>query len=94
MIRPTQVQLHHTSHIAYMRKQLNLKLKDARTSRCFQNPRHRHCPVLWDTIEELSARIHNSQKIINSKSNTNNYEKTELDSFCSDFPWDDQCSTE
>jgi hypothetical protein len=78
----------HTTTLVTMRSQLNSKLKTARSNGCIQNPHD--CKILWNDIEELSSTISHKQ----SKFSFERHQKTDLDAFCEEYPWEDQCSSE
>jgi hypothetical protein len=73
--------------ISSMRHNLYKKLQHAKTKGCIQNPKH--CTVIWSDIEELSSTIHTTTQKMKY-----NHEKTDLDSFCVEYPWEDECSAE
>ena len=73
----------NTSNLATMRARLNSKLKIARSQGCFQKPHE--CKVLWSEIEEMSSTISRKKSTFSFKS----HEKTDLDAFCEEYPWDD-----
>tara|TARA_B110000977_G_C11091322_1_gene497053 strand:- start:2468 stop:2740 length:273 start_codon:yes stop_codon:yes gene_type:complete len=78
------------NRVNFMRTQLNRKLKQARSSGCIEHPRH--CAVLWDTIEELSATIYHSEKKLKSK--PRHKHQSDLYLFCDIEHWEDECSSE
>lgn len=75
----------HGSKIALVRTQLHTKLKRAKQNGCLKNPQQ--CAVLWNEIEELSSALH-------SKRNYKIDSKTDLDAFCEEYPWKDNCFAE